>query len=176
MPTQLRFEKIDPMAAVNAVNATLRRIDERLIDHGERVAFIACELCREGGLELDMKTLFLLCVFHDIGAYKTDEIDRMVEFETRDVWSHSIYGGMFLKYLTPLRSYADAIVYHHCSWSALQEVGPCCRDYAAMIHLADRIDIALAAKRDAAETERLVCSLPGLFREDYVELMRRCLR
>lgn len=81
MPEQIKIAHIDAAAAVYAVNATLRRIDERLVDHGERVAFIACELCEEGNLPMDMKTLFLLCAFHDIGAYKTDEIDRMLEFE-----------------------------------------------------------------------------------------------
>ncbi|MDD3412279.1 MAG: hypothetical protein PHY12_15865 [Eubacteriales bacterium] len=68
MPEQLSFAHIDAMAAVHAVNDTLRRIDERLIDHGERVAFIACTLCEAGRLPLDPKTLFLLSVFHDIGA------------------------------------------------------------------------------------------------------------
>ncbi len=176
MYDELRFERIDAIAAVNAVNATLRRIDERLIDHGERVAYIACRLCELGGLELDIKTLFLLSIFHDIGAYKTDEIDRMVEFETREVWSHAIYGGLFLKYLTPLSSHADAIVYHHCPWSVLEKLAPCCRDYAAMIHLADRIDIVLAATGDERRAEELVCALDGVFRPEYVAVMRRCFR
>lgn len=88
---------IDSGVLINTVSGALQKIDPRLMEHGERVAFIACELMDEGRLPLDGELLFLLSVFHDIGAYKTDEIDRMVEFETESVKNHSVYGYLFLK-------------------------------------------------------------------------------
>ncbi|MDD3411126.1 MAG: HD domain-containing protein [Eubacteriales bacterium] len=174
MPEQLSFAHIDAMAAVHAVNDTLRRIDERLIDHGERVAFIACTLCEEGRLPLDPKTLFLLSVFHDIGAYKTEEIDRMVAFETHDVWNHSIYGYLFLKYLSPLHQYAKAILYHHMPWDELRQKDGVGRDYAALIHLADRVDIAAHLDQDGPEVGSLLRNTKGLFCEEYAALLRGC--
>ncbi|MEW4412589.1 HD domain-containing phosphohydrolase [Clostridium sp. AN503] len=174
MPEQIKIAHIDAAAAVYAVNATLRRIDERLVDHGERVAFIACELCEEGNLPMDMKTLFLLCAFHDIGAYKTDEIDRMLEFETHDVWNHSVYGYLFMKYMSPLKESAEAILYHHTSWDDLCRTDTDQRDYASLIHLADRIDIAFTYGLDAAGIERLMHDVKDLFRADYSEIARTC--
>lgn len=174
MPEQIKIAHIDAAAAVYAVNATLRRIDERLVDHGERVAFIACELCEAGKLPLDMKTLFLLCAFHDIGAYKTDEIDRMLEFETNDVWNHSVYGYLFMKYMTPLRESAEAVLYHHTPWEDLLQADTAQKDYASLLHIADRIDIALTYGRDASGLERLAACSGVLFRSDYAEIAERC--
>jgi len=169
MPGQLHFVKIDAVEAINAVNATLRRIDERLIDHGERVAFIACELCEAGRINLDMKTLFLLSVFHDVGAYKTDEIDRMVEFETKDVMHHSIYGYLFLKYMTPLCDYAKAILYHHTSWKLLSEVECMSKEYASLIHLADRIDIAVKSGAESSLLKVLFDNENGMYKDEYAK-------
>ncbi len=172
----MRLEDIDAMAAVSAVGATLRRIDQRLMDHGERVAFLACTLCMEGELQLDIKNLFLLSVFHDVGVYKTEEIDRMVEFETSEIWNHSIYGYLFLKHMTPLKDYAQAILYHHAPWQAMEESGVRYRDYAALIHLADRMDIAFAYGKDSPEQSSLLNGSEGLFRSDYTALAKRCMQ
>ncbi|MDD2954909.1 MAG: hypothetical protein PHD67_01190 [Oscillospiraceae bacterium] len=48
MPERLHLGKIDAMAAIYAVSATLRRIDERLIDHGERVLSSPALCARRG--------------------------------------------------------------------------------------------------------------------------------
>lgn len=171
----LHFEQIDAMAAVEAVNATLRRIDERLIDHGERVAYLACALRDAGGRVPEEKELFLLSVFHDIGAYKTEEIDRMVEFETHDVLHHAIYGYLFLKYLTPLRPYAEAILYHHTPWSDDAMRASPRGDYGALIHLADRLDIALLSNETDRQVRSLLRNETGCFRPEDVAALQRCL-
>lgn len=162
-------------AAIRAVGETLRRIDPRLMDHGERVAFAATELCRLGGLELDEEKLFLLSVFHDIGAYKTDEIDRMVEFETRDVWNHSIYGSLFLKHMTPLSDMAEAILYHHSSWTDTAASGSPWGEYAALLHLADRLDIIAPLGPDSPQLRFLCSGGDGQFRPEYAALLKKAL-
>lgn len=61
------------------IQRTLNRVDPRLADHGIRVAFIVSEMLRYQGKypphqqELWCQTAML----HDIGAYKTEEIDKM---------------------------------------------------------------------------------------------------
>lgn len=117
-----------------------------------------------------------MSIFHDIGAYKTDEIDRMVEFETHDVWNHSIYGYLFLKYMTPLEKYARAIFYHHTPWAGLEELEEDCRGYAGLIHLADRVDIAAHLEQDGPQIESLLSNSRGAFNEGYVKALRRCYR
>lgn len=150
------LKKIDPMKAVCAVNDALRRIDERLVNHGERVGYIACRLCELGGLNLDKKILFHLCAFHDIGVYKTDEVDRLFQFESKDVQKHSIYGYLFLKYMTPLNDYAEAILYHHSSWQDMQNSNIVYANYAAMIHLADCIDLYFIHGKQKEEVIKLL--------------------
>lgn len=175
MSKTLHFSNVTTMQAVSAVNQTLRRIDERLIDHGERVAYLACQFAIKGNLNLDLKTLFLLSAFHDIGAYKTDEIDRMLEFETRDVWNHSIYGYLFLKHMTPLLDSAQAILYHHASWETIQRANCSYDIYAELIHLADRIDVLLTYHKDASLFDHLFSNNKHLYSDDLLALVKSCL-
>ena len=127
------------------IKATASPIDLRLISHGERVAFILYKMMQaEGGYSpRQMKDICMLGLLHDIGAYKTEDIDRMVEFESHDVWSHSIYGYIFMKAFSPLGDLCDSILYHHLSYDLLG-TSPCNnKDIADKIHLADRIDILI---------------------------------
>lgn len=170
------FKKIEPMKAVYAVNNTLRRIDERLVNHGERVGYIACRLCESGGLKLDKKILFHLCAFHDIGVYKTDEVDRMFKFESKDVQKHCIYGYLFLKYMTPLNDYAEAVLYHHAPWKDIQNKNIIYRDYAAMIHLADCIDIYCMYGKQKEEVIKLLNNNKSKFKMEHFSIAENCLR
>lgn len=118
--------------------------DKRLIAHGERVAFIAHQIFQECKIKnMNLSILLLLCIFHDIGAYKTDEIDNMFQFETRNVHDHSIYGYLFLKYFFPWPEYSEAILYHHKSYKLMHKENCKCYQYASIINLADRIDVAV---------------------------------
>ena len=71
---------IDSYEIINVVRKALSFIDPRLIDHGERVAFITRQIIETdpSGCGVDPGYLFVLSALHDVGAYKTDEIDDMV--------------------------------------------------------------------------------------------------
>ena len=103
---------------ISVINKMLHFVDPRLVDHGERVAYIALEMLKHAKKELPLERtkLFILSVLHDIGAYKTEEIDEMLSFESKGVWSHAIYGYLFLKYLSPLGDESEAILYHHLDY------------------------------------------------------------
>ncbi|MCD8139118.1 MAG: hypothetical protein LUE17_04965 [Planctomycetaceae bacterium] len=128
---------------VNIINNTLNLVDPRLINHGGRVAGHVYQVLRaRGGMDdKTIRDICLLAVLHDIGAYKTEEIDRMVEFETEEVWSHSIYGFLFLKYLSPLTHLTPALFFHHASVPQLRHCHPEYHQLAQIIHIADRLDI-----------------------------------
>ena len=68
----------------------------------------------------------MLAMLHDIGAYKTEKIDQMFIFETKNIWQHAIYGYLFIKNFSPLDKLAPAILYHHL-------------DYQKMIYIDDEI-------------------------------------
>lgn len=152
MPASVNFS-VTPKEIIGVVRRALCLIDERLVEHGERVAFIACKILEYSGRlqEFDWESLVLLSFFHDVGAYKTEEIDNMVAFETMEYFDHSIYGYLFLKYFTPLKDYADAILYHHTSYENLRKSDCQYKNYALLINIADRVDIFNMAGRDPAE-------------------------
>jgi len=81
-------------------------------------------------------------MLHDVGAYKTEEIDKMVIFETVDVWEHSIYGYLFLKYFSPLKEMAKIILFHHAECNELKHLeNPEHQMLAQLISLCDRGDV-----------------------------------
>lgn len=147
----------------------LSKIDPRLVDHGERVEYIARKCCEASGNRagFDLSRLSILCALHDIGAYKTDEIDDMVRFETEGTLDHSLYGYLFLKYMTHLSDCAEALLYHHTDYSQMEKLDCGCRRYAEMIHLADRADILLHAPGGDLSTLRALAG--SKFNPDYVE-------
>ncbi|MEG1074900.1 MAG: HD domain-containing protein [Ruthenibacterium sp.] len=157
---------------VQMIAATLNLIDTRLVTHGERVALLAHELVlADASLQdIDMDTLFLLCEFHDIGAYKTEEIDQMVVFENQNIWNHSIYGYLFLKNLTPLHERALPILYHHQRYDMLQNTAMPDIRYAAILALADRVDLCLMSGATDAQIEERLLADAGRFAPDLVAL------
>jgi len=135
----LKNEKV-----IDIMEKTLCHIDARLVDHGKRVAYLLYKV-----LELQhnyygkqMQNICILAMLHDVGAYKTEEIDKMVVFETVDVWEHSIYGYLFLKYFSPLREMAPVILFHHAECDELKGLeNPEHQLLAQLISLCDRADV-----------------------------------
>lgn len=122
---------------------TLNQIDPRLVDHGKRVAFLAVHMLRtQGGYaQKQIQDMAMLALLHDVGAYKTDEIDRMLRFETVDVWEHSIYGYLFLRDLSPLREQAEVVLYHHLRYDWQREMDARYAMLSQILSIADRVDV-----------------------------------
>lgn len=127
------------------IQRTLNYVDPRLVDHGQRVAYIiSCMLRQEGRVSAkEYQDLCLLGMFHDIGAFKTEEIDQMVHFETENVWNHSVYGYLFIRDLSPLRHLAPAILFHHLDYEHYNRLPVTCGREAQLIYVADRLDILM---------------------------------
>ena len=141
------FDGLAKRQVIRIVGRSLACIDKRLIDHGERVAYIAgCIAVAGEPLDVDMDRLPVLCLLHDIGAYKTEEIDNMIHFETTNVTKHAIYGYVFLKNATMLGADALPVLYHHTPYEKLQALDMPHRTTAELIYLADRIDILLMSQ------------------------------
>lgn len=122
---------------------TLSRVDPRLVDHGKRVAYLTVKMLDMEGRRSarEKRDICFLALLHDVGAYKTDEIDRMMTFESNHIWGHSIYGYLFLKYLSPIRPLAPAILFHHTPYEELRWIDTPEKDLAGLIDLADRVDV-----------------------------------
>lgn len=139
------MEIIESKNVVHIIQKTLSLIDPRLVNHGSRVSYILYRMLQYEGKcsHQEMINFCLIGLLHDIGAFKTDEINKIVQFETMDTWHHSIYGYLFVKSMTPLSQLADSILYHHLNQKDCTFVSSQNMWIANRIHLADRIDVYL---------------------------------
>jgi putative nucleotidyltransferase with HDIG domain len=91
--------------------------------------------------EKEINDMCLLALVHDIGAFKTEEISRLVAFDSENAWEHSIYGYLFIKNFSPLFYLAPVILFHHTSLKFMNSIPPYYRDLAQILHIADRLEI-----------------------------------
>ena len=139
---------------INIMEQTLNHVDTRLVNHGRRVAYLMFKVLYGNSkfTHEELHNVCLLGLLHDVGAYKTEEIDRMVEFETEDTWGHSIYGYLFLKYFSPLKTLASVLLFHHADChEARFLIDPTQRFLANLISLCDRADIFILHKGSSDE-------------------------
>lgn len=137
------------------IQRTLNEVDPRLIGHGKRVAYFTAKMLNMQNRYTDREkqNFCILAMLHDIGAYKTEEIDQMVRFETQNIWEHSIYGYLFVKYFTPLSDLSEIILYHHLGYQQLKQKDIPYSDIIQMINLADRVDVFM--ENEGADQEHL---------------------
>ena len=159
---------IDDQNVMYIVRNVLDAVDNRLVAHGERVAYLVWKIMTfEGRLPKEIRIASELALMHDIGAFKTDEIDTMLSFECEFSWNHAIYGYVFLKYLSPLELYADCVLYHHLPYEKLAGVS-CSHPYiTSLIHLCDRIDV-LSRSTGGVTKEKLESYPKGEFDEHRI--------
>ena len=135
----LKNEKV-----IDIMEKTLNHVDARLTDHGKRVAYLIYKILKPQRKFSDqqLRDICMLAMLHDVGAYKTEEIDKMVIFETIDVWDHSIYGYLFLKYFSPLKELAPVLLFHHAECEEIMHLeDPEHTILAQLISLCDRADV-----------------------------------
>ena len=113
----------------------------------------------------------MVALFHDIGAYKTEEIDEMISFETDNIWKHSVYGYLFLKKLSPLTQYAEILLYHHVHCADFSYYKTDMQPMAELLFLSDRVDIYLRSRKDLNHLEQYLKKQTGtLFSKRAVDL------
>lgn len=141
------MRRMSSLQFLEIVQRTLNKIDSRLVNHGEKVGYIVFVILNSMNKfnKDDIAEITLMGILHDIGAYKTEEIDDIMEFENSDVWFHSIYGYLFMKSLSIMKEKALPILHHHLPYSNYKERGLLDDDLAGLIYLADRIDVVLVA-------------------------------
>ncbi|MDR1884815.1 MAG: HD domain-containing protein, partial [Synergistaceae bacterium] len=92
--------------------------------------------------EKEINDMCLIAVLHDIGAFKTDMVSRLVSFDSENAWEHSVYGYLFIKNFSPLSHLAPAVLFHHTSLKYMDSIPEFYRELAQILHIADRIEIA----------------------------------
>lgn len=147
---------------ISIVRRALNTLDYRLMDHGWKVGYFVYNMLKDDE-RYDKTQLAKICyvtLFHDIGAYKTENLDSLsctkevFDFEVKNTMPHSINGYLFLNEYEFFQEYADVILYHHFTYGKLLESDCVNKELASMIFLADRMEI-LTKKRPNITPEEL---------------------
>ena len=119
-------------------------MDERLIGHGEEVAYIMYKLLKASNnySKDEILKLMKIAMFHDIGAYKVEERNTVLDIDLEDPMDHAVYGSLFIKYFSPLSDLAPVILGHHLYAKDYDnEMKNIIPKEALLLHLADYIAI-----------------------------------
>jgi HD-GYP domain-containing protein (c-di-GMP phosphodiesterase class II) len=97
------------------IHRAINSVDIRLLNHGEQVSYIMMNLLKADGNYSDEEIVEIcaVSVFHDIGAYKVAERDKLAQIDTISPFDHAVYGALFIKYFSPLSSLYDIVLTHH---------------------------------------------------------------
>ncbi|MDY2698941.1 MAG: HD domain-containing protein [Lachnospiraceae bacterium] len=140
---------------------TLRLVDRRAMDHGSRVAYYLYKMleCKGGYEKFELADFVFMASLHDIGAYKTEDLNQLVQYECKETTPHATYGYLVFKYLSPLSELASVILYHHMDYLQMEGLDYEYKEIAAYLNLAEKVDIyseALGDKFDMAMFEKQV--------------------
>jgi HD-GYP domain-containing protein (c-di-GMP phosphodiesterase class II) len=143
--------------------------------HGSRTGYIFYKILQQrGGYEkFEMAELVMLATLHDIGAYKTDNTDDIVHFETKDFMPHSIYGYLFLKYLSPMDEKSKILLYHHIDYINIKDIAYTYKREAAFLKLAEKIDIYREALGDKYDFSLFEKHKGTQYSEEALELFQK---
>lgn len=103
---------------------TLNTVSAKVMRHSQIVGYTLFKMLQyENEYSLDdIIDYTMIGVLHDIGLYRTEIVGRLADYELNNVWEHSVYGHLFLRYLSPLRDKADIILYHHLDFNKYSQI------------------------------------------------------
>ncbi|MDE6750476.1 MAG: HD domain-containing protein [Lachnospiraceae bacterium] len=134
---------------------TLSIINARIMNHGEITGYIMYKMLEyeQQYTEQELVDYTMLGILHDIGLYKEDNVKNVTEFETKNLWPHSIYGFLFLKYLSPMDDKAEIILYHHLDYNRYGMIQSKYKHIIEILNLADKMDTFLHLKEEKLEKD-----------------------
>ena len=141
---------------LHIISNMLKIQNTKLADHGSRVGYLIAKMLEAKGLsEKEILEGYLIGLLHDVGAYKTEEIDKLIQFETKNVFEHSIYGYLILELAEIMEDSSNVILHHHTPWSQLKGLSVNKKELANLIFLADRVEIYIRSKHQPISREIL---------------------
>lgn len=142
------------------IRKTLGIINQKIMNHGEITGYILYKMMEyentyteQHYTEQDMVDYTMLGILHDIGLYKEDNVKNVTDFETKNLWPHSIYGFLFLKYLSPIGDKAEVILYHHLDYNRYNMIQTRYLHVIELLNVADKMDTILHLKDEKIEKD-----------------------
>lgn len=136
-------EYITSRNIVNLIYETMRLMDKPLSHHCMRVSYIMSKMLetRQTYERYEIADYMTLALLHDIGAYKTDDVRKQLTFETKNSIPHTVYGYLFLKYLSPLEEQSKMVLYHHMDYTRTKDMDYSYRFEMEVLKVAEMMDI-----------------------------------
>ncbi len=153
-----------------------------LVNHHERVAYIAYNLGEELGLPPDrLREIVLAGALHDSGALSLRERLDALRFDAEDPFEHAELGFLLLAGFEPLAPVARLVRYHHVSWDSRTEIAAAAGEEIPLgshiLFLADRVAVLIRDGDDTLGQVRGICEKieprsGTLFSPELVEVFR----
>ena len=146
----MSIEYITSKNMSNLIYETLRLMNKSLAHHGMRVSYIMSKMleCKGDYEKYEIADLMVLAMLHDIGAYKTDDVKKQLSYEAKKPIPHSVYGYLFLKYLSPLDEQSKMILYHHTDYIKIKDIDYKYKAELEILQVAEIMDIWMRAFGD----------------------------
>lgn len=169
------MEYITSRNLIQLIYETMRVMNKPAAHHAMRVSYIMAKLLDRKKVydKYEIADLMILGMLHDIGAYKTDDIRKQLTYEAKKTLPHSVYGYLFLKYLSPFGEQSKMILYHHMDYSALEDVEFRYKFELEALKIAEMADIWNKAFGDTFNCEMIEKYSGTKFDPDIVDMFRR---
>ena len=152
---------------------TLRLINKKTTDHSSRVGYILYRMlqCKDAYEDYELAEYALLGMLHDIGAFKVESDTDVLQFDLTDVMPHSIYGSLFMKYISPFGDErSKTLMYHHIDHKQLSDVNFEYKDISNYLNLANFVDIYHNSMGTKFDYNRLSNYVGTKFSQDAFDL------
>lgn len=158
----------------NIVRRTMGVMDSKLMMHGEITGYIFYNMLKAEGQSttMELAEYTLLGMLHDVGMIKTGYKDGIVQCETTNVWAHSIYGYLFMKYLSPVGEKAEIILYHHLPYKLHSQIKSRYMKITEYLTLADKMDVFMRMSGHGMEKDYFVRNADVTFSAKAMELFQ----
>lgn len=157
------------------IRNTLSVINRKIMEHGEFTGYILYKMLEFENqyTQQQLADYTMIGILHDIGLYKEENVSNIVDFETKNQWPHSVYGHLFIKYLSPLGSLADIILYHHLDYNYYPKVSMKYQHITECLNLADKMHTFVHMKEEKMEPDYFIRYRNIKFSGQAMDLFRR---
>lgn len=148
-------ELVSTLSIYNVIRRALGCMDSKLLLHGEITGYIFYNMLKADGsyTDTELAEYTLIGMLHDIGLLKTGYKGDIVNCEITNVWAHSIYGYLFLKYLSPVDDMAEIVLYHHLPYQLYPHIKSRRLKETDFLALADKMDVFMRMEGHGMEKD-----------------------
>ncbi|MBT5028630.1 MAG: HD domain-containing protein [Nitrospinaceae bacterium] len=163
---------------LSSLSAALDLIDFELIDHHNRVCYIATKLAMHLRFSTEeISDIYMAAVMHDIGAIGLTDRLKLVDFEVENAHFHGELGALLLSRFEPFQRFAPLVRFHHMPWKygeGKKSLGVNVPYGSHILHLADRIAVLLDRRKQVFSqtseiNERIRKESGGMFVPAFVD-------